>query len=127
MKKVLLIEEEPVLVDLFKDKFFKEGFNILTAPDSDSGLQIARIEKPNVIILDIMLPTTSGISFLKKLRAEPEISKTPVFVFSCLDTADVKKQAFDLKIEDYIVKTKYTPDQLLEKVKEYFNENEENT
>ena len=127
MKKVLLIEEEPVLVDLFKDKFFKEGFNILTAPDSDSGLQIARIEKPNVIILDIMLPTTSGISFLKKLRAEPEISKTPVFVFSCLDTTDIKKQAFDLKIEDYIVKTKYTPDQLLEKVKEYFNKNGENT
>jgi DNA-binding response OmpR family regulator len=122
MKKILLIEEEPVLVDLFRDKFFKEGFNILTAPDSDSGLQLARIEKPDLIILDILLPTRNGVIFLKKLRAEPEISKIPVFVFSCLDAPDIKKQTFDLGVKEYILKTKYTPEQLIEKVKEYLSE-----
>lgn len=127
MKKILLIEEEPVLVDLFRDKFFKEGFDILTAPDSESGLQLARIEKPDFIILDILLPTRSGVIFLKKLRAEPEISKIPVFVFSCLDAPDIKKQALDLGVKEYILKTKYTPEQLIEKVKEYLSENEKDT
>lgn len=119
MKKVLLIEDEPALVDLYKTKFSKEGFNVISALDGESGLQLARMEKPDFIILDILLPVRSGITFLKKLRADPEISKTPVFVFSCFDEQNIKKQAFDLGVEDYILKTKYTPDQLVEKIKAY--------
>jgi two-component system alkaline phosphatase synthesis response regulator PhoP len=119
MKKILLIEDEPVLVDLCKVKFSKEGFNVITALDSESGLQLARIEKPDLIILDILLPVRNGIAFLKKLRAEPEISKIPVFVFSCFDEVDIKKQAFDLGVEDYVLKTKCTLDQLVEKIKAY--------
>jgi DNA-binding response OmpR family regulator len=121
MKKVLLIEDEPALVDLYKTKFSKEGFDVITALDGESGLQMARMEKPDFIILDILLPVRSGITFLKKLRAEPEISKTPVFVFSCFDEQDIKKQAFDLGVEDYVLKTKYTPDQLVEEIKAYQN------
>jgi len=121
MKKVLLIEDEPALVDLYKLKFTKEGFNVITALDGESGMQFARIEKPDFIILDILLPVRNGIAFLKKLRSEPEISKIPVFVFSCLDEQDVKKQAYDLGVEDYILKTKYTPDQLVNEIKSYRN------
>jgi DNA-binding response OmpR family regulator len=121
MKKVLLIEDEPVLVDLFKDKFFKEGFDILTAFDSESGLQVARIEKPDLIILDILLPVRNGIDFLKKLRVEKEISKIPVFVYSCLDAPDIKNDALKLGVIDYLLKTKYTPDQLVEKIRDYLN------
>jgi len=121
MKKVLLIEDEPALVDLYKLKFTKEGFNVITALDGESGMQFARTEKPDFIILDILLPVRNGIAFLKKLRSEPEISKIPVFVFSCLDEQDVKKQAYDLGVEDYILKTKYTPDQLVNEIKSYRN------
>ena len=122
--KILLIEDEPVLVDLFRDKFSKEGFDIITAFDSESGLQIARIERPDLIILDILLPTRNGIDFLKKLRAEKEVSKTPVLVYSCLDTPDIKNEALKLGVIDYLLKTKYTPDQLVEKIKEYLNKND---
>lgn len=121
MKKILLIEDEPALVDLYKLKFTKEGFNVITALDGESGMQFARTEKPDFIILDILLPVRNGIAFLKKLRSEPEISKIPVFVFSCLDEEDVKKQAYDLGVEDYILKTKYTPDQLVNEIKSYRN------
>jgi len=121
MKKILLIEDEPVLVDLFKDKFSKEGFDIITAFDSESGLQVARIEKPDLIILDILLPTRNGIDLLKKLRVEKEISKTPVLVYSCLDAPDIKNDALKLGVIEYLLKTKYTPDQLVEKIKEYLN------
>jgi DNA-binding response OmpR family regulator len=119
MKKILLVEDEPTLVDLCKLKFTKEGFNVISALDGESGLQLARMEKPDLIILDILLPVRNGIDFLKKLRAEPDISKTPVFVFSCFDDSAIKKQAFDLGAEDYVLKTKYTLDQLVEKIKAY--------
>ena len=127
MKKVLLIEDEPVLVDLFKDKFSKEGFDILTAFDSESGLQITRIEKPALIILDILLPARNGIDFLKKLRAEKEVSKTPVLVYSCFDAPDIKNEALKLGAIDYLLKTKYTPDQLVKKIKDYLYKNGEDT
>ena len=119
--KILLIEDEPVLVDLFRDKFSREGFDILTAFDSESGLQKTRIEKPDLIILDILLPTRNGIDLLKKLRVEKEISKTPVLVYSCLDAPDIKNDALKLGVIEYLLKTKYTPDQLVEKIKEYLN------
>jgi len=125
MKKLLLIEDEPVLVDLFRDKFSKEGFDILTIFDSESGLQIARIEKPDLIILDILLPIRNGIAFLKKLRVEREVSKTPVLVYSCLDAPDIKNEALKLGVIDYLLKTKYTPDQLVEKIKAYLYKNGE--
>jgi len=125
MKKLLLIEDEPVLVDLFRDKFSKEGFDILTVFDSESGLQIARIEKPDLIILDILLPIRNGIAFLKKLRVEREVSKTPVLVYSCLDAPDIKNEALKLGVIDYLLKTKYTPDQLVEKIKAYLYKNGE--
>lgn len=125
--KILLIEDEPVLVDLFRYKFSKEGFDILTAFDSESGLQMARMEKPDLIILDILLPVRNGIAFLKKLRAEPEISKIPVLVYSCLDAPDIKNEALKLRVIDYLLKTKYTPDQLVEKIREYLNKDEKNT
>lgn len=119
MKKVLLIEDEPALVDLYKVKFSKEGFDVITAFDGESGLQLSRTEKPDFIILDILLPVRNGIAFLKKLRAEPEISKIPVFVFSCFDEQEIKNQAFALGVEDYVLKTKYTPDQLVKEIKSY--------
>ncbi len=119
MKKVLLIEDEPALVDLYRSKFSKEGFDVITALDGESGLQIARMEKPDFIILDILLPVRNGIAFLKKLRSEPEVSKIPVFVFSCFDEQEIKNQAYDLGVEDYILKTKYTPDQLVKEIKSY--------
>ena len=127
MKKVLLIEDEPILVDLFKAKFSKEGFDILTAFDSESGLQVARMEKPDLIILDILLPTGNGIYFLKKLRAEKEVSKIPVFVYSCLDAPDIKNDALKLGAIEYLLKTKYNPQQLVDKIRDYFNKNGEDT
>ncbi len=123
--KILLVEDEPVLVDLFRDKFSKEGFDILIAFDSESGLQTARMEKPALIILDILLPTRNGIDFLKKLRAEGEISKIPVFVYSCFDAPDIKNEALKLGVIDYLLKTKYNPEQLVEKIRDYLHKNGE--
>ena len=119
MEKILLIEDEPMMAELYKDGFSKAGFRVFVAFNSKDGLKIAKKEKPDLIVLDILLPAEDGIVFLKKYKKFPEISSIPVIVFSNYDLPDVKKEALGLGVKEYLLKTNFTPLQLIDKVKEY--------
>jgi DNA-binding response OmpR family regulator len=119
MPKILIIEDEKVLAEMYKDKFEKEEFEVYLAFTSDEGLNLAKKEKPDLILLDILLPGKDGISFLKWLKNESEISSIPVVVISNYDDPRAKKEALDLGIKEYLLKTDYTPQQLVEKIKKY--------
>lgn len=119
MKKILLIEDEKMLVDLYKDKFSQAGFEMIAAFDAEEGLKLAKAEKPDLIILDILLPEKNGISFLKEQKKDPEISKISVVALSNYDNPETKKEAFELGVKDYLLKTDFTPDELVKKIKEY--------
>ena len=68
MPVVLVIEDDPILTKMYKEKFTNEGFEVLTAPDGESGLETAVNKKIDIILLDVMLPRMSGIELLKRLR-----------------------------------------------------------
>ncbi len=116
-KKILIIEDEKILSDLYAEKFQQAGFSVILAPEAEEGLEIAKKEKPDLIILDILLPKGDGISFLQKIREEPGLSLTPVVVFSNYDDPPTKKAAFRLGVKDYLIKTNYTPREIIEKIK----------
>jgi DNA-binding response OmpR family regulator len=97
----------------------RKEFKVHLAFTSDEGLNLAKKEKPDLILLDILLPGKDGISFLKWLKNEPEISSIPVVVISNYDDPRAKKEAFELGIKEYLLKTDYTPQQLVEKIKKY--------
>lgn len=118
-KKILLIEDEKILAEMYKDKFTQAGFEIFLAFDSREGLALAKKEKPDLIVLDILLPRENGIIFLTWLRKEPEISSTPVIAFSNYDNPETKRQAFKLGVKDYLIKTNYTPREIVEEIKNY--------
>ena len=117
MAKILIIEDERVLAEMYKEKFEKEGFEVYLAFTSDEGLNLVKKEKPDLILLDILLPGKDGIFFLKWLKNEPEISSIPVVVISNYDDPRAKKEAFELGVKEYLLKTDYTPHQLVEKIK----------
>jgi DNA-binding response OmpR family regulator len=119
MAKILIIEDEKVLAEMYKEKFEKEGFEVCLAFTSNEGLNLAKKEKPDLILLDILLPGKDGISFLKWFKNEPEISSIPVVVISNYDDPKAKKEAFELGVKEYLLKTDYTPQQLVEKIKKY--------
>ena len=119
MKKILIIEDEKVLSEMYQDVFLQEGFKVSLASTAEEGLEAAKKEKPDFILLDILLPKENGVSFLKKLKAEPEISSIPIVAFSNYDDPHTRKEATDLGIKDYLLKTDFTPQDLVDKIKSY--------
>jgi len=122
MKKILLIEDEKILSEMYQDKFTKAGFEVSVASEAKEGLEIAKKEKPDLIVLDILLPRENGITFLTWLRNEPEVSLLPVVAFSNYDDPEIKRQAIKLGVKEYLIKTNYTPQEIINKIKDYFRE-----
>lgn len=118
-KKILLIEDEIVLAEMYKDRFEKEGFEMVVAFDAEEGLKLTRKEKPNLIILDILLPRGNGVSFLQKMRKISQIADIPVVILSNYDQPQTKEDALGLGAKAYLIKTDFTPDQLIKEMKKY--------
>ena len=118
MKKILLIEDEKILADMYRDKLTRAGFKVVLVFNAEDGLKMAKKESPDLIILDILLPKANGISFLQKQKKDPKISSIPVVAFSNYDDPDTKKQAFQLGVKDYLIKTNYAPNEVVAKIKQ---------
>ena len=118
MKKILIIEDEIVLAEMYKEKLEKEGFEVFLASEIGEGIEIAKKERPDLILLDILLPRENGISFLEKIKKEG-IKDIPVVAFSNYDDPGTKKRAFELGVKEYLIKTNYTPGEIVEKIKNY--------
>ena len=118
-KKILLVEDDVTLIDMYSLKFKEEGYNLLTAENGETGLALALKELPDVILLDIMMPKMDGFAVLAELKKNATTKNIPVLMLSNLgQTADVEKgEAMGAK--DYIVKASMTPTQVVDKVKSY--------
>ncbi len=119
-RKILIIEDEKMLAEMYKEKFEMEGFEVFLAFNVGEALEIAKKEKPDLILLDILLGEENGISFLKKQKEDKEISEIPVVAFSNYDNLQAKKEAQNFGVKEYLIKTNFTPKEFVEKIKSYF-------
>jgi len=118
-KKILIVEDEKILAEMYEEKFSQAGFGVILAFDSREGFILAKREKPDLILLDILLPRENGVFLLEALRKDPEVASIPVVVFSNYDDPETKGQAYRLGVKDYLIKTNYTPKEIVEKVKSH--------
>jgi len=102
MQKVLLIEDEVLILRMYEKIFSFEGFGVITAVDGIEGLEKAKTEKPNLILLDIMMPKMDGLRVLEQLKAEPLTKDIPVVVLTNLSSDIVIKDAFAKEIKQYL-------------------------
>lgn len=116
---VLLIEDDLLLVKMYKTKFLNEGFQILTAGDGEIGLKLALEQKVDFIILDVMMPKMSGLDFLSQLRQKPKGQNIPVIVLSNLAQQEKAKKALKLGAKEFLIKASLTPGQVVAKVRQY--------
>ncbi len=121
MKKILLIEDEKILRDMYVQKISESGMKVVWADNSKEGLEIAKKEAPDLVILDILLPGKSGLYFLENLKKDSLTSQLKVVVFSNYDDLDAKKKALALGAKAYLIKTQFTPKEMLKKIKEYLD------
>lgn len=117
MKKILFIEDEPNLQKAIGELLKQEGYEIFGALDGEAGLEAAKKEEPDLILLDLILPKKDGFEVLKELKADEKLKNTPVIILTNLEgTGDVEK-ALDLGATTYLVKANYELDDVLNIVK----------
>jgi len=117
--KILLVEDDQLLVNMYKTKFEAEGCEVITASDGASGLNAATTHKPDAIVLDIMMPKLSGMDFLRELNQDEWIKNIPVLVLTNLSQQEEAKKALELGAKDYLLKASLTPGQVVDKIRNY--------
>lgn len=115
-KSILIVEDEHVLASMYADRFRSDGWKVQTAPTKDEGLKLAVKMKPDIVLLDILLFDGHGVEFLREKNKDQSIAKIPVVVFSNLDDPKTKEDALALGALEYLLKTDYTPQELVKKV-----------
>ncbi len=118
-KKILIIEDEKMLADMYKDRFRHEGYEVYSAFDAEEGMEMTKKIKPDLIVLDILLPRENGTDFLEKLRKTEGVSETRVIAYSNYDDVASKEKAKDFGAREYLIKTNYTPREIMEIVKKH--------
>jgi len=117
-KKILIIEDEPGLLEMYRLYFERAGYQVFDVLSGQLGLEAAKEKKPDLILLDILMPDLNGYEVIKKLKSDPETSKIPILVFSNLAQVEEIQKGLALGADDYIVKTDLTPKELLAKVEQ---------
>jgi len=120
--KVLIVEDDPLIVKMYNAKFLHEGFTVLTAEDGMTGLELALKEVPDFMVLDIMMPRLSGIDLLEKLRTDTNGKNIPVLVLTNLSEKDEQQRALELGAKEYLLKANLTPGEVVMKIKKYLGE-----
>lgn len=103
--KILIVEDEASIVDALKIKLEKEGFDVITARDGKSGLDTALINKPDLILLDIVMPEMDGLSVLKELRKDEWGKTAKIIILSGLTDAEKVEYAINHGVFDFLVKS----------------------
>ena len=115
-KKIIIAEDEPVLIEMYRLYFERAGYEVLKASNGRECIDFVKNEKPNIILLDILMPKVDGWEVLKQLKTDPETKKIPILVFSNLGQTQEIQKGLDLGADDYVIKSNMTPKELLEKV-----------
>lgn len=117
MAKILLVEDEKFIADLYSSQLQKAGFEIKVANDGLTGLQMLSTEQFDLLLLDIMLPGMNGLELLRDFKSKNPNSKMVVLLLTNLGQDAVIKEGFDLGAQGYLIKASYTPDQVVQEVK----------
>jgi len=119
-KKILIIEDEEALSEMYKMKFEQEGYQVLVAPDGEEGLALAKEKKPDLILLDLVLPKMDGYKVLKELRTDEQIKNIKIYILSNLGQNGEIKKGFEDGADGYMLKANLTPSQLVKNVEKIF-------
>ena len=127
MKKILLVEDDPATVDVYRSVFERAGFDIEILKSGREGLErLKKIdkgekEKPDLVLLDLILPDVNGINILEKARKNKSLKNIPFFILTNYTDPSSEEKIWKLGVEKYIIKANYTPDQLIKLIKNWFN------
>jgi len=115
--KILLIEDDKFLSDIYVTKFAKLGYKIDTAYDGEEGIKKIKKEKPDIVLLDIRLPIKDGFGVLKEAKADEKIKDIPIILLTNLGQKEDIEKGLKLGAVDYLIKAQFTPQEVVDRIK----------
>lgn len=122
MKKILFIEDESALQKSIRDVLDQAEYEVVSALDGELGFRLAKTENPDLILLDLILPKMRGFEVLKQLKGDPATKEIPVIILTNLENMEDVDKALELGAMTYLVKTHYTLDEVVGKIKKALGE-----
>lgn len=117
--KIVLVEDDRFLRIAMKDKLEREGFQVFEATDEQKGLEVIKTQKPDLILLDLIMPIKSGFEVIEEVKKIEEIKKIPIIILSNLGQESDIEKSKTLGAVDYLVKADFKMKEIIEKVKKY--------
>ena len=124
MKKILLIEDDPIVANVYRNKLNVEGYQTETAADGETGLRMLRVLKPHMVILDLMLPGISGVEVIKEIRKDDAFAKLPTVVFSNTYLTNLIQEAWRAGANKCLSKSSCNPKDVIDIVRGMIGESD---
>lgn len=118
-KKIFVVEDDSFVMDIYRTKLIQEGFEVDTAENGMEALKKLEEIKPDLILLDIIMPYVDGLEVLKKVREKEKTKDVPVILLTNLSQKEEINQGLALGANDYLIKSHFTPSEVLEKINKY--------
>lgn len=116
MKKILIVEDEELIRDLLQKRLSQEGYEVSIAKDGIEGLEKIKEVKPDLIVLDVVMPKMGGFEVMEEMNKNPKLKKIPVIVVSNSGQPVELQRAKDLGAKDWLIKTEFDPREVVDKV-----------
>jgi DNA-binding response OmpR family regulator len=116
-KKILIVEDDKFLRELIVRKLSNEGYEVVEAVDGEQGIQKVKETKPDLVLLDLILPGIDGFEVLAQKKEDPFVATIPVIVLSNLGQKEDVDRGLGLGATDYLIKAHFTPGEIIEKVR----------
>lgn len=116
-KKILIIEDDKFLRELIARKLLDEGFEIVEAVDGEEGIKMIKESGPDLVLLDLILPSIDGFEVLAQVKEDTSITPVPIIILSNLGQKEEVEKGLELGAVDYLIKAHFTPGEIVEKIK----------
>lgn len=116
-KKILIVEDDKFLRELMNKKLLSMGYDVVAAADGESGLVMIKEAKPDVVLLDLILPGINGFEVLEMAKKDPETANVPIVILSNLGQGEDIEKGLKLGAKDFLVKAHFTPQEIINKLK----------
>lgn len=118
MSKILIIEDDPFLLKLYDEILKSAGYEVDIAEDGDTGKKKIKSSRPDLVLLDIMLPKINGLDLLEEVRSKADTKDIKVIIVTNLASEEDHARAEKLGVSKYMIKTEYDPNQIVDAIKE---------
>ncbi len=116
-EKILVVEDDKFLRELISRKLSDEGFDITQAVDGEDGIEKIKQVKPDLILLDLILPSIDGFEVLSRIKEDPSVASIPVIILSNLGQKEEIEKGLSLGAVDFLIKAHFTPGEIIDKIK----------